>query len=275
MGKAGKNAPPTGPAAAERYRPHAGLLIISLLAWFLLGGLLFLGFGWVCHQVGDPVQVPGWVADIARLGGTGHGPAVFLSFLFLAVWILVVGGVSWAAGTGLHRLLLKLGAGLGLPKERAEHNARAAFYSLLPVLCICLLTLLVLPAEAPRAPQPGPTEAQLAQYMSFPGFLRLIITGTVAMLALASIFITIGAVYTVAGWLQRGREPGGGVLFGGIFLGILVAMTVGLGGGSVLRALEKHTSAFAELWIVLGAYSVFSALLTLPARLKAPKKLPG
>jgi hypothetical protein len=252
---------------SEASRPHAGVLLLSLLTWFGLCGALFLGFGWLAWTLGDPVRVPNWVVQLARLDGNAAAPRVFLEVLFLLAWMAVVGTVSVLAAMTVGRLNIVLGQALGLTRKRADYNSDAALLSLVPLIVVCGLTLLILPAQAPR-PSSGLSMGEVARYVTFPEFMQLMLAGTLAMVAIGSILVSIFAAYGLGSWIQRKDDPGTGFLLLGIIGGVIVAIGVGLGGGEVFNWLERRMPALEEVWLVLGAYALLSAPFLLRASLK-------
>jgi hypothetical protein len=196
------------------------MLLFALATWFSAIALLFLGFGWICHLVGDPVRVPEWVVAIARFGGNEFGPLAFLEFLFLAVWIVFVGGVSLVAAVVVRDVNAFAARLFRVEAKRAEHSSDAAFLSMIPLIGICGLTILILPANSPSVGHDGPSMSQVAQYISFPEFLRLMIGGTLAMVAIASIFVSIFAAFAIGGWIEKSDDPSGCFFFLGLVGGI-------------------------------------------------------
>lgn len=255
------------PADPEASRPHAGVLLLSLLTWFGLCGLLFLGFGWLAWTLADPVRVPDWVVKLARLNGNAAAPQVFLEVLFLVAWMAAVCVVSVLAAMTVGRFNIVVGRLLGATRKRADYNSDAALLSLVPLIVVCGLTLLILPAQSPR-PTSGPSMTEVASYVTFPEFMQLMLGGTLAMVAVGSIFVSIFAAYGLGSWIQRKDDPGTGFLLLGIVGGIIVAIGVGLGGGDVFNWLERRMPALEEMWLVLGIYALLSAPFLLRASLK-------
>lgn len=242
------------------------VLLIGALWWCAIV-LHFLVCGMLAYSIGNPVHLSGWLKTLDEI--LQSGLSAFLSLLLLVVWWAVVGllfavvaFIVFVVDSPLQRWFPR---GEGVEASAAYWQALAA---LGPVLGIALLSLMILPADAPNHydSEPGLETAESLTYAGFVEFQFL------SLFALLVIFVLLGSVFggaaVIAEYLPNSGIP---TLLGLILLSITIAITLGMTLGPVYAELPKQYGLYQATALVFAGMTVVLSLPTL-ILLRASKK---
>lgn len=259
-------APPASPA------PPPALFAVLLMAgvwWAAIVGH-FLLCGLCAYMLGDPVAMPSWLQPWDEL--FTYGISSFLSLVLLLLWWLIVAFVfapfAFAA----------LYIGRGLFAVAGSSNAAAdrdgAFWQglgiMTPLLIMALLSLLILPVQAPHHID-SESGLEVAEQVSYAAFAEYQFLSLFAMLVILALFGTLfGGAAIVATY-----RPNAGmfVFFLLIFLSIAVAIALGMGLGPIFSELPHRFGVYQATAIAFAVLALITAppmLFSLRSSKKGP-----
>lgn len=248
--------PPSSPA------PPPGLfavLFMSGLWWAAIVGH-FLLCGLCAYLLGDPVAMPSWLRPWDEL--FTYGISGFLALVLLIVWWVIVAIVFAPFAflvLSIGRVLFAVVGSSGSDTNRAADRDGAFWQGLgvmTPVLILALLSLLILPVQAPHHIE-SESGLEVAEQVSYAAFAEYQFLSIFAMFVILALFGTLfGGAAVVATYRP---DAGMFVFLMLIFLSIAVAIGLGLGLGPVVGELphrfgvyQATAIAFALLALVTG-----------------------
>ena len=262
--------PPSSPA------PPPGLFSVLVMAgvwWCAIVGH-FLLCGICAYMLGDPVAMPSWLKPWDEL--FTYGISGFLALVLMIVWWLIVALVF----APFAFVALYIGRGLFAiagPVDRDAHSAAdrdGAYWHglgvMTPLLIMALLSLLILPVQAPHHIE-SESGLEVAEQVSYAAFAEYQFLSMFAMFVILALFGTLfGGAAVVATYMPN---AGMFVFFMLIFLSIAVAIGLGLGLGPLVGELPHRFGVYQATGIAFA----FLALLTGPPillSLRGGKKRP-
>ena len=226
----------------------AGVWWTAIAGHFLLCGIC-------AYMLGDPVAMPSWLKPWDEL--FTYGISGFLALVLLIVWWLIVALVfapfALAAlyiGRGLFAI-----AGSSDPAAERDGAYWHGLGVMTPLLIMALLSLLILPVQAPHHIE-SESGLEVAEQVSYAAFAEYQFLSMFAMFVILALFGTLfGGAAVVATYIP---ESGMFVFFMLIFLSIAVAIGLGLGLGPLVGELPHQFGVYQATAIAFA----FLALLT-------------
>lgn len=242
----------------------AGVWWTAIVGHFLLCGIC-------AYMLGDPVAMPSWLKPWDEL--FTYGISGFLALVLMIVWWLIVALVF----APFAFVVLYVGRGLfaiaGSADPAADRDG-AYWHGLgvmAPVLIMALLSLLILPMQAPHHIE-SESGLEVAEQVSYAAFAEYQFLSMFAMFVILALFGTLfGGAAVVATYMP---DAGMVVFFLLIFLSIAVAIGLGLGLGPLVGELPNRYGGYQATAIAFA----FLALLTGPPMLlslRSSKKGPA
>lgn len=258
--------PPKDPA------PPPGIIAVLLMCavWYvaIVGHFLLCG---VCgYMLGDPTELPSWLKPWDQL--FTYGLSGILSLILLLVWWLIVGIVfipfwfaAYYAGLAVHWCTT--------PRE-TEVEPDAAFWQglgvLAPVFVMSILSLLILPTQAPHHIE-SESGLELANQVSYAAFAEYQFLSMFAMFVILVLFGTLfGGAGVVATYMP---DSGMLVFFGLIFLSIIASICTGLFLGPLVLELPHRFGVYQATALIFAGLGLITGLPML-AMLRSGKKGP-
>jgi hypothetical protein len=197
------------------------------------------------HLAGDPLQVPPALQSLNRF--LMWGPENFVCFVFEVLWIgLIVCtylGMRYAAG---------------LVKRDSEPFKRG-FSLLLPLVFLSLITLAIIPLQSTKGLTHDTIMTEGA-YMSFPEFVHYMTDATfMALIALSVLLFPFLFFMILFSFKSEKYDPGMGMFFLAIVLGIGVALLIGFLGVPLIESIHGALDGIASLFAIFGIYGALSA----------------
>jgi hypothetical protein len=234
--------------------PPLGRVLFLCVVWWGVIVAHFLACSRAAYAIGHPDLIPSWLVGVDELFQHGISTAVDLILLLLwwvIVFLLFIPG--WFVADFVNRRTM-----FGPPDEKPANPKHSTpreaalvegLFALAPVLAMTILSLLILPAQAPNhyefdsgaemAEQLGPVAFVEYQYLSIVGML---------------VIFALAAGFCVGVGLVMKFHPNGGIptFLLVILFAIGVAMATGLGLGPVLGALPERIGAYRATILLLG-----------------------
>jgi hypothetical protein len=212
----------------------------------------------VIHAMGDPLHVPDSLKEFNRL--LRWGPENFLSFIFLVLWLLFYLCFYFVL-VFIAKTLIRIALGLiSKDKGMSALTAKKAFSRLIPFSILSLVTLSIIPVQSSKGTSHDSVMSSGA-WMEFPEFLVLATDMSLMMLVALSLvcfpFIFMALVDLVK---PKKYEPGMGMFFLSIFLGIAFAVTLGMFSFPLFEHVHSRMSPAPALFCIFGCYASISAI---------------
>ncbi|MBA4015982.1 MAG: hypothetical protein C0483_02215 [Pirellula sp.] len=232
----------------------AGVWWCAVVAHFLVCGIC-------AYMVGNPAEVPFWLRPWDEL--FQYGISGFLSLLLMLVWWVIVAIVFMPfAFVALYigRGLFAVAGSADRSADKAAERDDAYWHGLgvmTPVLIMALLSLLILPVQAPHHID-SESGLETAEQVSYAAFAEYQFLSMFAMFVILALFGTLfGGAAVVATYMP---DAGMVVFFLLIFFSIAVAIGLGLGIGPIVGELPHRYGVYQATAIAFA----FLALLTGP-----------
>jgi hypothetical protein len=271
--------PPIAPATPVEFSPTPPPLLRVLFQcvvwWVLLVGH-FLLCGRLAYSIGHPDLIPGWLEWLDEL--LQHGLSAAVDLLLLLLWwclVIVLYFPVWFLADLVNRFTAPAsaferphGSKAPTPTEEAPVQAMLA---LTPMIAMSLLSLLILPAEAPNHYE-FESGMEMANQLTYAGFVEHQYLSIVAMI----VIFALAAGFCLGVWLVMTFYPEGGIptFLMVILFAIAVSMAVGLGLGPILGALPERFGAYQATAMLLGGVTLALSPPTLLILRQIDKKKP-
>jgi hypothetical protein len=250
--------PPKDPA------PPPGLVavLVTTAVWYvaIVGHFLLCG---VCgYMLGDPTELPSWLQGWNEL--FNFGISGFLGLVLLLVWWLIVGiafipfgFAAYYAGLAVHWCTLRFQSGARETRVESDAAFWQALGVLAPVLSMSILSLLILPTQAPHHID-SVSGLELANKVSYAAFAEYQFLSMFAMFVILVLFGTLfGGAGVVATYIP---DSGMLVFFGLIFLSITASICTGLFLGPYVLELPHNFGVYQSTAIIFAGLGLITGL---------------
>lgn len=254
-----------------------GLVSLGGFGIYSIIGLHFLLAVRTAHFLGDAAYIPPSILRFTGVIYTNSEVSAFAEIVFLVIWLAFIGFTCWAmfrAGVFVKDSLGSLF--FDTNDERAEYAKcfTTAFYALLPVLILSLLTLAMTPVQSHKYDTASMSE--IAEAVSFPDFLTAMDEGTIALFGVTLFVVLIMTVVLLLMKILPDNVP---MMFVALFIGVIVGVAVmmplmwfGAKGFEFINL--KMKSSYLSHFVLFAIYSIASAVFILPT-LNRKKKITG
>lgn len=252
------------------------LTLLGCIAVYLLVTSHFFLVVRTAHFLGDAAYLPASVSDFTSAMFRIGKVSAFFEIVFLVIWLAIVGFSCWGIFKGA--ILVKNLFGSILfddANDLAGYKKcfKNAFYALLPVLILSLVTLAITPVQSHNSDSASMSE--IAETISFSRFLSAMDEGTIALFGV-SLFVVLVLliVYLLMKILPDNALVTFGALFVGVIVGVLVMMPLMWFGKNGFDIIKLQTqNSYLSHFVLFAVYSIASAIFILPTLDK--KKVSG
>ncbi|MGC3972112.1 MAG: hypothetical protein QM775_33670 [Pirellulales bacterium] len=252
-----KEIKPATPPRDPQPPPAIGWVLVMAAVWLAAGVGHFLLCGICAYMLGDPVDIPFWLKPWDEL--FQYGISGFLSLLLLLFWWTVVAVVAIPFGIAAYYVSQALFFVVG---RHADNDARDAAFTqglavMAPVLILGLLSLLILPVQAPHHID-SESGLEVADQISYAAFAEYQFLSMFAMFVILMIFITLFGGAAILEEFMPGS--GVGMFLFLIFLSIVVAIGLGLFLGPYVNQLPHQFGVYQATAMIFAGLAVFTGL---------------
>lgn len=259
-----------------------GLISPGCVGIYLIISLHFLLAVRTAHFLGDATYVPPSILRFTGVIFNNAEVSAFVEIVFLVVWMAFIGVTCWAMFRAGIFIKDSLGALFFDSKEELDSYAKCfktAFYAMLPMLILSLLTLAMTPVQSHKYDTVSMSE--IAEAVTFPRFLTAMDEGTIALFGV-TLFVVL--IMTVVFLLMKILPDNVPMMFVALFVGVIAGTAVmmplmwfGAKGFEFIGHLTK--SSYLSHFILFAIYSIISAVFILPTldrkKKTIGKKLPA
>lgn len=252
-----KEIKPATPPRDPQPPPAIGWVLVMAAVWLAAGVGHFLLCGICAYMLGDPADIPFWLKPWDEL--FQYGISGILSLILLLFWWAVVALVAIPFGIAAYYISKLLCLLVG---RHADNDARDAAFTqglaiMAPVLILGLLSLLILPVQAPHHID-SESGLEVAEQISYAAFAEYQFLSMFAMFVILMIFVTLfGGAAILETYLPG---SGMGMFFFLIFLSITVAICLGLFLGPYIGELPHRFGAYQATAMIFAGLAVFTGL---------------
>jgi hypothetical protein len=240
---------------------------------YLIISLHFLLAVRTAHFLGDPTYLPPSVLRFTSIFFRVAEVSAFVEIVFLVIWLAFIGFTCW----GMFKAALTLIKYSGFESKGYQDCFKSAFYALLPVLILSLLTLSVTPIQDNKYGTASMSE--IAESLPFTIFLSAMDEGTIAIFGVTLLVVI---TLTTALLLTKILPDTTFMFLVGIFLGVLISVAVmmflmPLGVQSFNLIKQQTGNSYFSHFALFAVYSAISVMFILPAKKKKTigEKLPA
>ena len=245
----------------------AGVWWTAIVGHFLLCGIC-------AYMLGDPVAMPSWLKPWDEL--FTYGISGFLALVLMIVWWLIVAlvfvpfaFVALYVGRGLFAVVGSFDRGADSSAD-PDGGYWHGLGVMAPVLIMALLSLFILPMQAPHHIE-SESGLEVAEQVSYAAFAEYQFLSMFAMFVILALFGTLfGGAAVVATYMP---DAGMVVFFLLIFLSIAVAIGLGLGFGPFVGELPNRYGVYQATAIAFALLALLTGppmLLSLRSSKKGP-----
>jgi hypothetical protein len=248
---------PATPPRDPQPPPAIGWVLIMAVVWLAAGVGHFLLCGVCAYMLGDRSEIPFGLRLWDQL--FQYGISSILSLFFLLLWWAVVALVAVPFGVAAYYVSKLL---FFLVGRRTDNDVRDAAFTqglaiMAPVLILGLLSLLILPVQAPHQID-SESGLEVAEQVSYAAFAEYQFLSMFAMFVILMIFVTLfGGAAVVETYLPG---SGMGMFFFLIFLSIAVAIGLGLFLGPYVGEMPHRFGAYQATAMIFAGLAVFTGL---------------
>lgn len=254
-----------------------GLTLLAGVGIYLIISLHFLFAVRTAYFLGDAAYIPPSILRFTGVIFTNSEVSAFVEIVFLAVWLAFLGFTCWAMFRAGIFVKDALGSLIFDQKDAQIAYAKCfetAFYALLPVLILSLLTLAITPIQSDK--YDTASMSQIAEIVSFPRFLTAMDEGTIALFGV-TLFVVL--ILTVVYFLMKILPDNVPMMFVALFVGVIVGtaammplMWFGARGFEFINV--KTENSYLSHFVLFAIYSIVSAIFIVPT-LNEKKRLNG
>lgn len=247
--------------------------LMGCLGVYLIISLHFLLAVRTAHFLGDPTYLPPSILSFTSVFFRVAEVSAFVEIVFLVIWMAFIGFTCW----GMFKAALTVNKYLGLDGNVYQECFKRAFYALLPVLILSLLTLSITPIQDNKYGTASMSE--IAESLPFNIFLSAMDEGTIAIFGVTLLVVI---TLTTALLLNKILPDSTFMFLVGIFLGVLISVAVmmflmplGVQAFSLIR--HQMDNSYVSHFALFAVYSAVSAMFILRAKKKKTigEKLPA
>lgn len=216
------------------------------------------------HFLGDATYLPPSVLRYTEVFFRSGEVSALVEIVFLVVWlvflIVTCAAMFWAVWMAADFI----GGVLPSVKDGIADCLATAFFALLPVLILSVLTLSITPLTSTK--NSSPSMSEIAEQLSFGKFLAAMDENTIAMFGVG-FFVTI--TLAVAVFLTKFLPDSPPMFFIAIFVGVIAGVAVlmpvmSFGAKGFELVQNRAGSAVAAHCALFAVYSLASAIFVMP-----------
>ena len=216
------------------------------------------------HFLGDAAYLPPSILRYTEVFFRSGEVSAFVEIAFLVVWLVFLIATCAAMFWAIWMAADFVGGVLPSIKDGIADCLATAFFALLPVLILSVLTLSVTPLTSTK--NSSPSMSEIAEQLSFGKFLAAMDENTIAMFGVG-FFVTI--TLAVAGLLTKFLPDSPPMFFVAIFVGVIAGVAVlmplmSFGAQGFEFVQNRAGSAIAAHFALFTVYSLASAIFVMP-----------
>lgn len=244
-----------------------GLISVGIVVIYLIISSHFLLVVRTAHFLGDAAYVPSAVLRYTGVIFRNTEVSAFVEIVFLVFWLAFIGVTCWAIFRAAIFIKDSLGSLIFDSEEERVNYAKCfktAFYALLPIFILSLLTLAITPVQSHKYDTASMSE--IAETVSFPGFLTAMDESTIALFGV-TLFVVL--IMTIAFLLMKILPDNVPSTFAALFIGVIVGTAVMMPlmwfGAKAFELINFLTrNSYLSHFVLFAIYSIISAVFILP-----------
>lgn len=250
--------------------PGLASVLAMTVVWYVAIVGHFLLCGLCGYMLGDPTELPSWLEPWDEL--FTHGISGFLALVLILVWWLVVFVAMVPLGFAAYYIGLAVHWATTTRETKVESDPafRQALGVLAPLLVMEIMSLLILPMQAPHHID-SESGLEIANQVSYAAFAEYQFLSIFAMFMILVLFGTLfGGAGVVATYMP---DAGMVVFFMLILLSITACMVTGFVVGPIALALPERVGVYRATAVAFAGLALITGLPML-AMLRGEKKGP-
>jgi hypothetical protein len=251
---------PDDTLSQEEGKSRCGALLVPafVIGWYFLLMAHFLLVAKIANALGDPTQIPEWVASIDRF--FVYHLQISISFVFEILWLGLVAASGFIVYQAAFHLVALLGKAMsGDASSRMKRCFNKAAASLFLPIAISMITLAIIPAEAMR--KPSTTWLRAGESMQFLDFVDALSKASYFVFMALLLFVVL---FGVVGLMIRFLPDSKG--FWQLPVAIVISLVVSIGSAIGLVALMEpilsRVSGYSSLLFLFAFYAMISVLVS-------------